>query len=646
MNKLYGYGFSFIPTSNKHPAIVNGKMMGATSATRDRAKVEDWMATAHEDGFGISVVGGKVEGTEKYLVILDVDVKKENGITTLDDLEAEYGLLPRTLTVNTPSGGLHCYFLSPVEIGSSVDSFADKFEKPSGIDIKGKNGYVQAPPTAGYEFASDLPPADLPITWVTLLKGLIQCERGIKSKFSIPKDRTIVTDYNKKNDIRVTLMKHGYKHEGGNFFTHPFGATTVRNVVILQNKGFFQNGSEYISFHFGAHDRIKGGPHDSWDIARLLSYGGDHDLMVRDYKGDKPEFDLAYIVPAATGVSSELGLELIEDHFRVGDIFSITGQSQTCKTFLIMDMAFSMACGQKFLNKFDVRTPVRKSVLYCSESRRDFCDRRMAWTKIRSEQWDIPEAELIAMIDANVGFSSQQIPLVGKDAKAAYDHIHKYIKFKPDVIFLDHYSFHFSRNGYKEENSNSEGAHFLGSLSDLVVREDASLGLIHHPDKGENSNYRGASVFFNNIPLSYHLKEEEGGKGISVAQTKCSYYNGHKSYLMNKNVTELYIDKGSINLKMRTGLTLEYADTFIQTKDSKVGRPQKLTLEDLKEVLGSNIMNLNDFEKALKNDKDIVVSQKTLNRRLEEGEELEMFISSGPERHKRWRINPEFNKYE
>ena len=97
------------------------------------------------------------------LTVIDIDTKQGKlGKETLMALEEKYGRLPETLTVETPSGGLHFYYL-----GLSDTSTA-KLGKD--IDTRSRGGYVVAPGSKidgkPYKIIKDLPIAVLP-EWVS-----------------------------------------------------------------------------------------------------------------------------------------------------------------------------------------------------------------------------------------------------------------------------------------------------------------------------------------------------------------------------------------------------------------------------------------------------------------------------------------------
>jgi P4 family phage/plasmid primase-like protien len=86
--------------------------------------------------------------TGKGFFVLDVDVKKTDGISALESLKKKYGAFPETVTSITPSGGFHYYFLTPtnIQIRNSQGLVGE------GLDIRGIGGYVLVPDSfvAGY----------------------------------------------------------------------------------------------------------------------------------------------------------------------------------------------------------------------------------------------------------------------------------------------------------------------------------------------------------------------------------------------------------------------------------------------------------------------------------------------------------------
>ncbi|WP_165404935.1 bifunctional DNA primase/polymerase [Streptomyces albidoflavus] len=112
-----------------------------------------------------------------HVVALDLDVHgDEDGPGVLAALARRIGVtVPRTFTVNTPSGGHHLYFRAPT--GCTIGSFSGgRTALGPGIDVRGpgrrSGGYLIGPGTmvAGrsYRIALDAPVAPLP-HWIAHL---------------------------------------------------------------------------------------------------------------------------------------------------------------------------------------------------------------------------------------------------------------------------------------------------------------------------------------------------------------------------------------------------------------------------------------------------------------------------------------------
>lgn len=105
-------------------------------ASCDVERVYRWWTEAIGDGpehYNIGVLTGQ------GLVVLDIDMKQgKNGRASLQDLQDNYGVLPGSYAVKTPSGGYHIYFALPdgVFIPNSAGTLGD------GLDVRGFHGFV------------------------------------------------------------------------------------------------------------------------------------------------------------------------------------------------------------------------------------------------------------------------------------------------------------------------------------------------------------------------------------------------------------------------------------------------------------------------------------------------------------------------
>ncbi|MEG2253960.1 MAG: bifunctional DNA primase/polymerase [Carnobacterium sp.] len=128
-------GFSILPLKNnsKVPQSTEYFPNGFKSATSDKNKIK-----SHWHQYPMSNIGLLIG---KDLIIMDIDVHKENGFDSLKILEREFERLPNTFSVDTPTGGKHYYFRLPE--GVTIDRQINAFK---GIDIL-TNGYIVASPS-------------------------------------------------------------------------------------------------------------------------------------------------------------------------------------------------------------------------------------------------------------------------------------------------------------------------------------------------------------------------------------------------------------------------------------------------------------------------------------------------------------------
>lgn len=173
---------------------------GVKDATTNKQKIKQWWTETPEANIAIAT------GQQSGIFAVDID-PYHGGDESLKVLQAENGLLPRTVTARTGGGGRHHLFRWP---GQKVRNNNDgKLGK--GIDVRGDSGYIVAAPSlhktgALYEWAPELSPddvqlADAPQWLLTLLSSSPQ-----KRKMSPKTDSSDrVASMTIEEAIRVTL---------------------------------------------------------------------------------------------------------------------------------------------------------------------------------------------------------------------------------------------------------------------------------------------------------------------------------------------------------------------------------------------------------------------------------------------------------
>lgn len=123
--KCYWRGWAIFPLrpNTKVPITAHG----FKDATRSMDMINSWWARTPDANIGIAT------GTVSGIAVVDIDVK--NKAPGKKNIKIIKGLVPKTLTVRTPSGGWH-YYYSTKEALPSRNGFL------KGIDVKADGGYI------------------------------------------------------------------------------------------------------------------------------------------------------------------------------------------------------------------------------------------------------------------------------------------------------------------------------------------------------------------------------------------------------------------------------------------------------------------------------------------------------------------------
>jgi len=114
----------------KHPRTQNG----VKDASKDLRIITDWWQKWPDANIGIAT------GRESRFFVLDVD--GQDGADSLYQLVSIHGRLPDTVESLTGSGGRHILFQYPADM-----VVGNKVALSPGLDIRGHNGYIVAPPS-------------------------------------------------------------------------------------------------------------------------------------------------------------------------------------------------------------------------------------------------------------------------------------------------------------------------------------------------------------------------------------------------------------------------------------------------------------------------------------------------------------------
>ena len=119
------------------------------------------------DWYGLRT--GRTGAAAEYWV-LDLDVKPAEGVDGVRRFMERFGALPTTYTVRTRGGGLHLYFRLPPSEAEEPSNRVDLLGDRSGVDVRGRGGFVVGPGSPGYFVVDGREPTEAP-PWLVALVG-------------------------------------------------------------------------------------------------------------------------------------------------------------------------------------------------------------------------------------------------------------------------------------------------------------------------------------------------------------------------------------------------------------------------------------------------------------------------------------------
>lgn len=260
---------------------------------------------------GLALVGGAVSGN---LAIMDFDepeiVPRWNGLV---ETQAP-GLLERLVQVRTPTGGLHCYFRTPVPQKTSVlawkleDDADGRKTRQTRIELKGEGSYCIAPPSppgchpSGQQYClvseksfSDI--AHLPEDDVSILLGSARLlndaaqatARAVRPRRAASMGFRPGDDFSRRITWHEILEPHGWEFvrtlpEGVSYWRRPDKPTGISGTT---NYG----GSDRLFvFSTNAAPLEPWRAYDKFSVYTILNHSGDyraaaHNLKSKGYGG-------------------------------------------------------------------------------------------------------------------------------------------------------------------------------------------------------------------------------------------------------------------------------------------------------------------------------------------------------------------------
>lgn len=359
MTKIESYveemGWSILPVraGSKCPAMAAWEEYQKRPV--DLKTLQGWFKAL--PGLGVGLVTGRVSG----VVVIDMEADCP---TPLQEVLKAY---PTDRIARTGGGGYHLYYRYP----DDTDSVENRVRIFDGVDIRGDGGFVVLPPTVHpsgnrYEWLKEGPPGVFPVAvldtsnagaaknggWITeALRGAAEGSRNDTCA------RLAGYFFNKgvaADIVEALLLDWNMKNRP------PLPAGEVRSTIKSIERSYINTGSDsqpITSINF-IDDRTSAGantanqlakPNATFDVVKLGDY-------VKKYAGAGTTW-------------------LVQDWLPDKSITFLVSPPESYKTWLLLDLAASVATGQPFLGKFALNGTGPALIIQQEDSHEGLTDR-------------------------------------------------------------------------------------------------------------------------------------------------------------------------------------------------------------------------------------------------------------------------------
>lgn len=452
-------GFYLFPCQGKQPLV-----KWRDKSTTELPTIERWIKRYPGCWWGVDC--GK-----SGLAVLDDDRgKNRQAIASLLDLTLQYGELPDTFTVRTPTTGFHYYMR-----GHCRNSASDEKKLGAGLDSRGDGGYVIAPCSPGYvALSADKKIAAAPEWFIELTNPREPQKRSITDVSTV-----LDTDAAVKRAIEyLEAAMPAIEGQGGDAHTYKV-ACAVRDFGISPDLCL-----ELMLEHWDYRNEPPWGEELAVKVDNAYSYAEnsvgslDPASVFDEFIDDEPapEGQASPYKPLTRDqIMAMPPVEWIVDGIMptrgVGQVY---GQSRAGKSFLSFDMALAIAAGAGQWFGYDIDNP-RPVTYLMLEGQAGLRQRIEAWELHTGKA--MPEAFEPIIQDWSIT-SPQKIKQLAAACK------------KGAVIFIDTQT--QAAATIQENTSEGMGAILMGAkkLADLV---EGFVVLITHSGKDISKGPRGHS---------------------------------------------------------------------------------------------------------------------------------------------------------
>lgn len=494
-------GFAVFPCApdSKRPACANG----VNDATTDEIQIRKWWES--DPSFNIAVSPDR-----SGCFVLDEDPPL--GAETLASLEMEHGLLPRTLTFQTPRGGFHYWFRG--SCASSVGT--DRAGLGPKLDTRGQGGYVvMAPSTVDgkpYTQLNELEIADAP-GWIAAAVARRK-ERHENAGVETDLDSNIArAETWCRNAVAVGDV--AYEGSGGNDRTYraactlrDFGLSAQRVLEVLSGSWnphcvppWQTDALEEIVEHACEYAQNETGAWAVAPIAETYRSFVESCQWLHDTQADNSSPSRFRPLALTETDAFKEPTWILPGLIPAQGTVQITGKQKSFKTFLALDMALGIATGVKTFGQVPASAPV---VYVAGENASAIALKHVpAWRLAHGQENELPFWIVPNMPRANL---DTEINELIKEVRKAH--------ILPAVVVIDTAT--RALRGL-DENSAKDMGLFSAACEHIQRELGCTVIVIRHTGKDESRGGRGSNVIEGDFDTMLSVERHE--KSMLVAMT-------------------------------------------------------------------------------------------------------------------------------
>ena len=524
-------GWNLIPVNGKQPIT------------------KDWTNNTnsweHEDFVGLNV--GLVTGSRSNLVVVDID---NRGDTNADDkFDAIIKQFPTDLVSRTGGKGYHLFYRHPNN-GKKIPNRVGK----DGIDIRGDGGMVVIPPSetpkGKYEWLKTGPPGEFPLNLIS--KPALEKSKGEYESWVYSALQGVGRGL--RNDTCTRLA--GY-------FAH-------KGLPMLTAFSILKDWNEKNS-----------SPLPTYEIKTVLEsiYHREKDKK-KEKKADPTKFKLVNFKNYMARFGGEKVQWTIDDWLPASTIGFVVSPPGSYKTWLLMDLAISVASGKPFLGKFPVKNRGPVILIQQEDDHSQTVERLATIARTRFELFETsfeddlfevrtpPDLPIYIHPDRNFRFDNEETTkLFAEQVK----------EIKPALVIIDPL---YSATPIEDYMSKAaEQMFFIKTLRDEYK---TSFMIAHHRKKGGDLAREGlwGSQFLNAFLETGWQIKPEGESNIEIKR--------HFKAASNHEVINIGFDIDTIATKYNVFMEdkKEVAEETLEQKMIKALKDGPLTTAELSKELG------------------------------------------------------------